>query len=338
MPLPPDHISVTNVRPAYATSLARGMSPASLAAVGLPAETMADDDAAVPGAATYAHMEAIQRQDDVGGFLVEAARRHTGESLGIVGLACKTVPTVAEAFLCHARFQHLTNRTAHYTHAVDGEDLVLTEHRHGPPRPGSLLLSDYALLVAVQLLSVAAERSVPVVAMASRRSSMPADERTQLEEAFQCPVSLGATHASLTLPLSVLALEIPRADPELAAYFQQVLARAARFDEGDSALVAQCRRAIQEALPHGTPTGGMIGRQLGMSQRTLQRRLQDEGLRWTDLVADTRMRLAKGYLADERLSVAETAFLLGYQDDTSFFRAFRRWTGQTPTQWRADRA
>ena len=71
-----------------------------------------------------------------------------------------------------------------------------------------------------------------------------------------------------------------------------------------------------------------------MSNRTLQRRITTEGTSFRRLVRDPRYELAKHYLLDASLDLAETAYLLGYGDPNSFFRAFREWEGTTPSEWR----
>jgi AraC-like DNA-binding protein len=332
----PEHISVTNVRPAVEASRARGVTEARLSALGFPGEVMEDEEAWVSGDVTYGHMECMARREDFGGFLLDAVGRHTIASLGVVGLACKTVATVGEALACHQRFQHLTNRTARYVPEVVEEELRFTEHREGSPRPGSLLVSDYTMLVAVHLIRTVAAEPVPVLAAYSRRGHIDPIERALLEDFLGAPLQTGAAQASLVLEAGVLSTAVGSADVELADYFQGVLRRAAHVAPGDSVLVTRARVAIQDAFATGSPTGLEIGRRLGMSQRTLQRRLQSEGLRFSELVADTRMRLAEGYLADPALSLAEVAFLLGYREESSFFRSFRRWKGVTPSTWRAE--
>lgn len=333
--LAPDHISVTNVRPAYQASLHAGVAQAELDALGLTHATMHDDEASLPGSATYAHLELMERRGGLGEFMVNAARRHSIASLGVVGLACKTVPTVGQALSCHQRFQHLTNRTARYSPEVLDGRLELRERRGGEPRRGSLLVSDYTLLIAVHLLRTIAAAPVAVIEARSRRVEIGDAERAHIEAFIEGPLVMGSSEAALCLNATALDLPVASADTELAAYFQDVLHRAAHIDPEEAPLLTRARAAIQEALATGTPTGAEIGRRMGMSQRTLQRRLLAHGLGYQALVDDTRARLSVGYLADPQLSLAEVAYLLGYREETSFFRSFRRWKGVTPTEWRA---
>ena len=90
------------------------------------------------------------------------------------------------------------------------------------------------------------------------------------------------------------------------------------------------RAALLEALPGGQADMDAVSRRLAMSRRTLQRHLDAEGLSFTGLLRETRQALARHYLGNTRLPAAEIAFLLGFEEPNSFYRAFRRWTGQTP--------
>ena len=84
-------------------------------------------------------------------------------------------------------------------------------------------------------------------------------------------------------------------------------------------------------LPHGKARVGEIARKLGVSQRTLARRLSSEGLTFAGVLQRLKSELAKRHLADETLSISEIAWLLGYQDVSAFTHAFKRWTGRAPT-------
>lgn len=87
---------------------------------------------------------------------------------------------------------------------------------------------------------------------------------------------------------------------------------------------------LLELLPSNSATIEMVAERLAMSTRTLQRRLEDEGEHFRALLNRTRENLARHYLTRTRLSSGEIAFLLGFEDPNSFYRAFHDWTGQTP--------
>ena len=79
----------------------------------------------------------------------------------------------------------------------------------------------------------------------------------------------------------------------------------------------------------------MVAKELGMGERTLQRRITDEGSTFRELLNETRQELVRQYLRDNSVEITEAAFLLGYEDPNSFYRAFRSWEGKTPAEWRA---
>src|SRR4029078_13633814 len=91
---------------------------------------------------------------------------------------------------------------------------------------------------------------------------------------------------------------------------------------------------IAPLLPHGRPQATAIARKLNLSPRTLARRLADEGLSFASVLDEMRRELAMRYLADAKLSISQVAWLLGVQEVSAFTHAFRRWTGQTPSEMR----
>lgn len=102
-----------------------------------------------------------------------------------------------------------------------------------------------------------------------------------------------------------------------------------------SSFQSSVENAIVPLLPHGKATVDEVARQLGVSRRTLARRLSFEGLSFSKLLEDLKLHLAKRYLGDGDLSVSQIAWLLGYREIGAFSRAFKRWTGMTPRDTRS---
>ena len=102
-------------------------------------------------------------------------------------------------------------------------------------------------------------------------------------------------------------------------------------------LAFEVQRLLAARVAGGDPSLKSIGRDLGMSSRTLQRRLTDEGVSFQRLLDDTRKGTARRYLADSTLAIGEIAYLLGYSEAAAFHRAFKRWYGQTPDAFRKTR-
>jgi AraC-like DNA-binding protein len=97
---------------------------------------------------------------------------------------------------------------------------------------------------------------------------------------------------------------------------------------------SRVERTISQRLPHGRAELSEVARRLGMSSRTLSRKLRDEGVTYAEILDNLRSALAKRYLSDRELPITEIAWLLGYQEVSSFTHAFKRWTGMTPREFR----
>jgi AraC-like DNA-binding protein len=177
-------------------------------------------------------------------------------------------------------------------------------------------------------------RVVPIrIRVAHHRRTMPAELRSFLG----CPIEFGFDVDEIVLPRSVGLIPIESADHHLndllVTYCEEALAH--RKQGGDS-LRACVENAITPLLPHREAQAEEIARRLGMSRRTLVRRLASEGLTFAGILDELRIDLAKTYLKKDELSISQTAWLLGYGEISAFTRAFKRWTGMTPRHWRVD--
>jgi AraC-like DNA-binding protein len=93
---------------------------------------------------------------------------------------------------------------------------------------------------------------------------------------------------------------------------------------------------MKRSLTGGRPDNQTVASELAMSDRTLKRRLSDEGTSFKHLLTQARHEQAREYLADPSLDIKEVAFMIGYEDQNSFYRAFRLWEGDTPSNWRTE--
>lgn len=154
---------------------------------------------------------------------------------------------------------------------------------------------------------------------------------------FGCEVSFGAPANEILLDRRHLDLPIAQADPKLGAlldrYAEELVARLPSRQTCSD----QVRRMIAEAMCDGEHGLEPIARRLSMSPRTLQRRLQEEGTSHQQLVDDLRHEMALKYLDEPAISIGEVAFLLGFSEPSAFHRAFKRWTGATPGDYRKHR-
>lgn len=151
---------------------------------------------------------------------------------------------------------------------------------------------------------------------------------------FGCPVRYGAEHDRLVLRAADLDLAFAGHNPELLEMLTPALSGALRDLQALTSLSDQVKAVLLHALPSGRPDIAEVAREMGMSERTLQRRITDEGTAFRDLVNEARHALSRRLLSDQTNDMAEVAYMLGYQDTRSFYRAFRSWEGTTPKAWR----
>jgi AraC-like DNA-binding protein len=152
-------------------------------------------------------------------------------------------------------------------------------------------------------------------------------------EKFGCPVSFDAPVSSLAFALDDMTRPLPTSNPQLADLHDRYAGDyLERFNQAETSY--RVREAIVRRLPDGEPRREQVARDLAMSERTLQRRLEEEATSFHRLLDDTRRELAEQHLGRLQLSLVQAAYLLGFADQRSFFRACRRWFGQAPGQYR----
>jgi AraC-like DNA-binding protein len=152
-------------------------------------------------------------------------------------------------------------------------------------------------------------------------------------EAFSVPLQFDAKFSGFLVSDEDLACRLPTAFPELADLHERIAGQALRkFIKADT--THRARQAIARHLQDGNPLRSTIAAELNMSDHTFQRRLATEGTSFTDVVDDTRKELAQHHLADPHITLAEIAYLLGYADQSTFFRASQRWFGESPGDYR----
>ena len=162
---------------------------------------------------------------------------------------------------------------------------------------------------------------------------IPADP-APYRDAFGCCASFDAASTSLLFAAADLTPPLPTSNPVLAELHDRFAGEyLRRFDHSQTSYRA--REVIIHRLPDGEPRRDQVACELGMSERTLQRRLESEATSFAALLDNTRCELAEQYLGRLHLSLAQAAYLLGFADQSSFFRACRRWFDLSPGQYRS---
>jgi len=148
-------------------------------------------------------------------------------------------------------------------------------------------------------------------------------------------VEFGADKDEFALSIDARALPLIHSDPYLNELLLKYCEAALAGRRGDmSQFRTRVENAISSLLPHGRVLVEDVARSLGMSERTLARKLSDEGLNFTEILQQLRRDLSVRYLNERKLHVSKIAWLLGFHEVSAFTHAFKRWTGKTPSQMR----
>jgi AraC-like DNA-binding protein len=166
----------------------------------------------------------------------------------------------------------------------------------------------------------------------------PIENRELLESHFGCRVRFKAGRNALIFLNSELDRPFVTHNRELLAAIGAQLENELQAQRDGAGVGEQVKQTLKRSLAGRRPSLQNIARELGLSVRTLQRRLTEAGLTFQELVEATRRELAHHYLRQGAVELTETAYLLGYEDANSFFRAFHLWEGTTPGEWRSQNA
>jgi AraC-like DNA-binding protein len=247
---------------------------------------------------------------------------------------------VAIAAVCTRSFRDAVDRIGRYKQLTCPEKIALVERGNESAVHFTWLLAheeEPALLVDVcfaWMLSIARRgtgRSLHPKRVEFQRSEA---DRAIYEKHFQCPIRFRAARnvlvfnkadmdaAFLTYNADLLAVVAPQLEAELK---QQLMEK--NFRE-------QVKGTLKRQLAGERPAIEHVARELRLSKRTLQRRLTADGITFQQLMEEARRELARHYLLHSSLELNETAYLLGYEDANSFFRAFHEWEGTSPGEWR----
>ncbi len=312
-----------------ALGLERG---ALLAAAGLDEAPLLDRDASLPLSAHVAVGAAIVTARPHTNVALEMLRRLQPGALGALGYALSSCQTLAQALSTFLRYQACLTDGVRWRRP-DPVTLSLEADR-------SLAALGHPVEAAVGLW-VALGRRLAGVPWAPRAVSFahePAGDPAEHAAFFGVAPRFGAARNALVLDAATLALPVRGAEPALRSPLLRLLDARLSPRAADPDVVAALRAELRRRLPRGEADKPAVARALGMSTRTLGRRLEGGGTRYAAVLDDTRREMALELLDDDALAVYEVAFLLGYSEPSTFHRAFRRWTGESPDAFRAGRA
>lgn len=260
---------------------------------------------------------------------------HHGESvtpgrLGVAGYAASSSPTVDAALSSVDRYSRVISDflESSYCRQQAGTGMVMTLLGCRVPDD----LADAAVASDVSLARCLTGRHIRPREVWLQRKRPP--RLKEYERIFDCPILFEHRHNAVIFEPETLELPLPSADPLLLVYIDRAFRTNLSFRPAHAGLYVELESAVLEQLARGDARIEQVALRLGMSVRTLQRRLQDRGLEYQDLLDTIRQRLATELLRAELISIKEICYRLGFSEPSAFRRAFKRWTGQSPSAYR----
>lgn len=292
---------------------------------------LADRDAYLPFARHLELGTAIVRARPGVNVGLAALRQVSPATLGVLGYVITNSATLRDALGAFIRFQRLLTDGARWHLDVRGGVASLTlEADPELERLGHPLVALLGLWLTIGRIVTGHDLRPRAVRFRHR----PAGDPAELARFFGATVELDVPDNRLDLAASDLALPLVVGQPALRPSLERLASAKLTEAEGYGSFTQQLRALLFDQLPRGVYTRPVVARRLGVSERTLNRRLREEDTTFREALDSVRWELAEIWLSEPQHAVYEVAFLLGYSEPSTFHRSFRRWTGSSPHAWR----
>lgn len=332
----PVSVAATSTLAMVRTAESRGIETADLLrAAGVARELLNDPDARLPGPTVLAIWSGLrERTGDPALQLVAPACLPFG-AYRVIDYLVGASATVGDGVHRFAGYFRLIADAVTLTITNDREEhavcLAMADGGAVPP-----VYVDYVFAALVTRIRMQIRPGLQVLRVELRQAEPPAV--APYAEVFRAPVRFGMAADRLCFSAQEWRAPMDSADASLARLLEdhaRILAERIRHEGTD--FLDLVRKAVTADMPNGA-SANAVARALNVSARTLQRKLALSGTTFREVTEEVRSRLAQDYLADPRVSIAEVALLLGFSEQASFNRAFRRWTRESPGRWRRRRA
>lgn len=329
-------MTAKGVRGIIAYAVARGADREDvLDETGIDAGVLADPDGRIDRSEMLALWRAIARRLGDPAIALAVSRALPFGAYDVLDYAFATSPTVRDGMDVVRRYLRLF---------VDDAEMVL-EERGDVTVLGYRLLhddgglerfsSEFAFALLLDRIRHTADVADPAPAWVEFAHECHGPP-SAYEAYFQAPVRFGAADNRLAFPARVAGASMNQGDAGLNTVLQRHAGNLMAQLPEAVGLEAEVRRELYASIDRGasSPTIDDVGGSLGLGARTLQRRLAEQGTTFAQLLDDTRYDLAARFLGDEALTIGEVGFMLGFSEPSAFHRAFRRWSGSTPGEFR----
>ncbi|MCC6350044.1 MAG: AraC family transcriptional regulator [Candidatus Eisenbacteria bacterium] len=303
-----------------------------LRAAGVPREQLDDPDARLDAAVVGRLWEKAYELSRDPVLSLHAAEACPLGAYKVIDFMAANAATVGEAFRFAARYFHLINTAIRLPIDESGDPVTLDIVEEGGAGPVARAFAEYCFAAFVLHVRAATEAPVPLLRVTFVHPA-PADPREH-RRIFGCTVEFEARRCRIEIGRAAWDTPTAHAHPGVLQVLSEHADRLLRDLPRGPALVERTRQAIGARLRGDRASLEAVARELGMSPRSLQRRLGELGCSYITLADQVRRATAQLYLEQPDIAIAEIAYLLGFADPSTFHRAFKRWTGETPSRAR----
>jgi AraC-like DNA-binding protein len=304
-----------------------------LAAVGIDDAMLDDPDTRVPTSVAMALLARSVEQTGDSNLGLHLAERAQLGSFDVHFFAMASSPTLGASYERLCRYQRLIHETSRVDLEI-GRDRAVLRHQLAGGAAAPRQTAEFLLAAWVR-----AGRVITGIDWAPDEVHFahpaPSDS-TDHARFFRAHVHFAMSENALVLLPRLLETPCARADPALVAVLDRYAADRLGHMPDSNSVADRVRTALVDELRGGEPTASHLAARLKMSVRSLNRLLAAENTSYQGLLDALRRDLAERHLADRQMSISEVGFLLGFSELSSFHRAFKRWTGRTPAQFRQE--
>jgi AraC-like DNA-binding protein len=294
-----------------------------------------DPEARIPVATVHELLRgtiAITGDEEIG---LKAAEMIEIGDYGALEYAASSAQTSGEALGVIGRYMHLINDALTFSIRVEGERAIVSlDNAVVMPRAAE----DFEVAAFYAAIEARAGGSMPWPFEVSFSHPEPATTAAYVRVfSEQATIRFGQPSCGFTFPRQALEDPLPTADPKLHALVRGLADRLLLELPKAESFTARVRVLLMDGLARGKSSALDIAQALHVSPNTLTRKLAHEGTRFKQLSEELRRSMALRYVGETDLALSEIAFLLGFSQSAAFHRAFKRWTEQTPLEYRAAR-
>jgi len=304
-----------------------------LRAAGIGPQELEDPDSPLTQQAVVALIETAARETGDFAIGVAFAEQLPWKDLGVLAYVMLHAPTIGAALANSCRYFTIQATAGRANLSVDGDEARLEYRIDDPAIESHPQHSEGTLALFTRICREASAEWAPREMWFTHR---PPVSTAAQQRFFRCPLHYARSENAMVLGASDLRRPLRTADPGLLPillrHADECLAKIPTADTFQS----DVRRLVISSLASGDATIEHVASKLGMSARSIQRRLQTDGGSFKQCVEEARVALSQQYVSDPAITLTEAAFLLGYSDLSAFSRAFRRWMGKSAIEFRRE--